>query len=126
MMERTKRIRWNWILRMGFCLALVAAMVLIGAVMASAEDMKYSQGLVFTSYGDGTCYISGRGTCTDADLIIPAFSPDGDRVTRIKNETFANCSWLILAAPRIPLIYSSNANTTYHLLVITLYPMIGK
>lgn len=53
-----------------------------------------SQGLVFTSYGDGTCYISGRGTCRDADLIIPAFSPGGDRVTRIKNETFASCAWL--------------------------------
>ena len=58
------------------------------------QDVNYSQGLVFTSYGNGTCYISGRGTCTDADLIIPALSPDGDRVTRIKNETFANCSWL--------------------------------
>ena len=53
-----------------------------------------SQGLEFTSYGNGTCYISGRGTFNDAVLIIPSVSPDGDRVTRIKNETFANCAWL--------------------------------
>ena len=53
-----------------------------------------SQGLVFTSYGNGTCYISGKGTFNDSVLVIPAVSPAGDRVTRIKNETFANCAWL--------------------------------
>ena len=42
-----------------------------------------SVGLEFTSNGDGTCSVTGIGTCTDTDIVIPAFSPDGERVTSI-------------------------------------------
>ena len=42
-----------------------------------------SEGLEFYSNGDGTCSFIGRGTCTDANLIVPAKSPDGDTVTKI-------------------------------------------
>lgn len=42
-----------------------------------------TSGLEFTSSGDGTCYLSGIGTATDTDIIIPEKSPDGDTVTAI-------------------------------------------
>lgn len=51
-----------------------------------------SQGLEFTSNGDGTCYVSGIGTCTDLDVVIPKRSPDGDSVTRIGDFAFNSCS----------------------------------
>lgn len=52
------------------------------------EDVKYSEGLEFTSNGDGTCYVSGIGTCTDTDIVIPQVSPAGDKVTGIGNYAF--------------------------------------
>lgn len=47
-----------------------------------------SEGLKFYSNGDGTCSFIGRGTCTDANLIVPAKSPDGDTVTKIMGGGF--------------------------------------
>ena len=47
-----------------------------------------SEGLEFYSNGDGTCSFIGRGTCTDADIIIPAKSPNGDAVTKIMSGGF--------------------------------------
>ena len=44
-----------------------------------------SQGLEFTSNGDGTCTLDGIGTCTDVNVIIPTKSPAGDVVTEISN-----------------------------------------
>lgn len=46
-------------------------------------DVTPSEGLEFESNGDGTCTITGIGTCTDEDLVIPLESPDGDTVTLI-------------------------------------------
>ena len=45
-----------------------------------------SQGLAYISNGDGTCFVSGIGTCTDTDVVIPAVSPAGDTVTGIGDE----------------------------------------
>ncbi|MBQ8415018.1 MAG: leucine-rich repeat domain-containing protein, partial [Clostridia bacterium] len=42
-----------------------------------------SVGLEYTDNGDGTCYVSGIGTCTDTIIKIPAISPDGYTVTGI-------------------------------------------
>ncbi|MBO5042722.1 MAG: leucine-rich repeat domain-containing protein, partial [Clostridia bacterium] len=53
-----------------------------------------SQGLGFIPQGAGTCYVSGIGTCTDADVVIPAVSPSGDSVTSIGEEAFYNCTSL--------------------------------
>ncbi len=50
--------------------------------------------LLFTSNGDGTCSVSGIGSCTDAYLTIPSVSPTGDRVTSIDDGAFANCKTL--------------------------------
>ena len=52
---------------------------------------SYSTGLAFTSNGDGTCYVSGIGTCTDAVVTIPRVSPAGDRVTGIGDSAFFCC-----------------------------------
>ena len=46
-------------------------------------DTWYSEGLSFRSNAEGTCYVSGPGECTDSDIIIPEYSPEGDRVTEI-------------------------------------------
>lgn len=49
-----------------------------------------SQNLAFTSNEDGTCYVSGIGTCTDVNLLIPSVSPAGDIVTAIGANAFQN------------------------------------
>ena len=59
-----------------------------------------SEGLEFTSNGDGTCYVSGKGSCTDTYVVIPSMSPDGDRVTSIGEEAFVFC--LNLTSVMIP------------------------
>ena len=57
-------------------------------------EIQYSQGLAFTSNGDGTCYVAGIGTCTDTQLVIPSVSPTGDAVTGIGCYAFAYCDFL--------------------------------
>lgn len=75
----------------------------LGETVYSSNDKRFrklqvvgyedgSEGLEFTSNGDGTCYVSGIGTCTGTDIVIPSFSADGDIVTRIGNEAFKHCS----------------------------------
>ena len=55
---------------------------------------KDSDGLEFTSNGDGTCSVSGIGECTDTDVVIPKKSPEGDRVTSIGERAFYDCTGL--------------------------------
>ena len=43
--------------------------------------------LAFTSNGDGTCYVSGIGTCTETDIIIPS-KYRGESVTGIGELAF--------------------------------------
>ena len=57
-------------------------------------EKEPSVGLEFTSNRDGTCYVTGIGTCTDTDVVIPSISPDGDSVTSIGNGAFYDCSSL--------------------------------
>ena len=52
----------------------------------------YSDGLLFESNGDGTCVVVGLGTCTDAELVIPLTSLDGDSVTGIGAGAFSECN----------------------------------
>ncbi len=47
-----------------------------------------SAGLSYTSNGDGTCYVSGIGSCTDTDIIVPIKSPAGDDVVGIGANAF--------------------------------------
>ena len=61
------------------------------------SNKKPSEGLAYTDNGDGTCYVSGIGACTDTDIVIPATSPDGKRVTGIGEQAFAYCRSLTSA-----------------------------
>ena len=60
----------------------------VDGVCSRCGKNEPSEGLAFTSNGDGTCYVSGIGTCTDTDIVIPELSPNGDRVTSIGNQAF--------------------------------------
>ena len=66
----------------------------VDRVCTRCGSVLYSKGLDFTSNGDGTCYVSGIGTCTDTDIIISPISPDGDSVTCIGEGAFSECSSL--------------------------------
>ena len=46
--------------------------------------------LAFTTNSDGTCIITGIGTCTDTDLVIPSMM-GGYRVTGIRYDAFQDC-----------------------------------
>ena len=50
-----------------------------------------SEGLEFTSNGDGTCAVTGIGTCADTDVVIPSVSTDGDMVTSVGDAAFRDC-----------------------------------
>ena len=47
--------------------------------------------LEFTSNGNGTCYVSGIGTCAESKIEIPD-AYDGERVTGIGKLAFYNCT----------------------------------
>lgn len=59
-----------------------------GMKAAARYEMERSSGLMFTSNGDGTCYVSGIGSCEDAIIAIPSISPNGDVVTGIGANVF--------------------------------------
>ena len=54
-------------------------------------DKYYSKGLEYTQNGDGTCSVSGIGTCNDTDIVIPS-AYNGMTVTGILSRAFYNCS----------------------------------
>ncbi|MBP3315168.1 MAG: leucine-rich repeat domain-containing protein [Clostridia bacterium] len=47
------------------------------------DELEPSEGLIFKSNNDGTCYVSGSGTLDSPYLLIPSVSPNGDTVTAI-------------------------------------------
>lgn len=53
-----------------------------------------SEGLLFTSNGNGTCYVSGMGSCRDSFVILPHSSPVGDVVVGIGDYAFRGCTYL--------------------------------
>ena len=50
---------------------------------AIGPEISYSDGLVFTSNGDGTCYVTGDVPFEKTSVIIPSSSPDGWTVTSV-------------------------------------------
>lgn len=91
-------------------------------------DPIYSEGLIFSSNGDGTCAV-GSGKCTDTDVVIPELSPSGERVISIYAGSFNNHPMRSITIPssvtRIDesaIIYCGNlesvtvskGNTKYH------------
>jgi hypothetical protein len=67
---------------------------IIAYVVEEEPTVAYSVGLAFTDNGDGTCYVSGIGECTDTDVNIPPVSPDGSSVTGIGTKAFLRCNQL--------------------------------
>lgn len=57
-----------------------------------SDAQQTSVGLLFDPHGDGTCAVSGIGTCDDTQLILPEKSPDGDTVTGIAGAAFRDCT----------------------------------
>ena len=98
-----KTVRILSILLLLFCLAFVFASCDNERPQENAETEKTAEtgqetglgGLAFDSNGDGTCSVSGIGSCTDVDLRIPVLSPEGDRVTGIKDLAFYNNKKLV-------------------------------
>jgi hypothetical protein len=60
------------------------------APIESEGNGEYSRGLEYRSNGDGTCAVSGIGSCADRTVIIPTQSPAGDMVTAIGYGAFEN------------------------------------
>ena len=54
----------------------------------AGNETSGSEGFVFESNGDGTCTLTKVGVCKDADMVIPAKSPEGDMVTKIAEYAF--------------------------------------
>ena len=64
-------------------------------VNGNCENCDYiyrSEGLEYTSNGDGNCYVSGIGSCKDTDIVIPETSPNNERVVAIGEDAFYRCS----------------------------------
>ena len=64
------------------------------------EPKNPDNGLVYLSNGDGSCQVLGIGSCPDACVVIPEYSPRGDRVTAIASRAFYSCS--TVSAIQIP------------------------
>ena len=52
------------------------------------EKPTPSEGLLYMSNGDGTCFVD-FGDCTDDNVVISDYSPSGDKVVQIKAYAFA-------------------------------------
>ena len=57
-------------------------------VTTPEEVTTESNSLLFASAGDGTCTVIGIGSCRDACVVIPEYSPDGERVTAVLSRAF--------------------------------------
>lgn len=64
----------------------------LAALLYTFISFKASNDLAFTTNGDGTCYVSGIGTCSDKAIRIPMISPDGDIVVGIDDLAFCGIS----------------------------------
>ena len=71
--------------RLAYLTVFTALLLLLTLALFGCESQApaASQGLEFTSNGDGTCYLSGIGTCEDVHVVVPTHSPEGDKVVAI-------------------------------------------
>ena len=86
------------------CISLLTLALLIGCKNkgnGNNDENKNDGGidtgsvvLIYTSNGDGTCYVSGTEICTASEVKIPSISPDGDTVVGIGEKAFENCSFI--------------------------------
>jgi len=59
-------------------------------IETESPKSHYSEGLDILSLGDGTAIVIGMGSCSDTKVVIPPETPNGDKVTEIDKEAFAN------------------------------------
>lgn len=64
-------------------------------IWPKVTDPVYSVGLKFVSTDNKTCYVSGIGSCTDIDILIPPISPEGYIVTGIGKNAFMDCTSIV-------------------------------
>ena len=85
---------------MSLLLAICMVMSLLPVNLVQAVGTgSASQGLdyeaIYDEKGEVVSYaVSGIGSCTDTDLVIPPISPDGDMVVGIDSDAFAYCTTL--------------------------------
>lgn len=72
--------------------AVESTVQVIADTETEKEDSKYSKGLKFESNGDGTCTLTGIGSCTDKYVTVPSLSDDGELVTAIGDGAFSGAS----------------------------------
>ncbi|MBQ3639295.1 MAG: leucine-rich repeat domain-containing protein, partial [Clostridia bacterium] len=53
------------------------------------NPVNYSTGLQYTTYS-GVTYVTGLGTCTDTDIVIPTVNEKGQRVAGLFDHAFGN------------------------------------
>lgn len=80
-------------------------------ICINCQEPKASEGLNFKSNGDGTCSLSGVGSCKDTNIIVPSVSPSGDQVTAISASAFYNC--VPLDSIRLPESVTSIGNDAF-------------
>ncbi len=77
---------------------------------STSVSKPYSEGLAFRSNGDGTCAVSGIGTCNAACILIPPKSPNGDTVTEILPYAFSGA---IVGAIEIPTTVTTISSSSF-------------
>ncbi len=70
-----------------------------GEEQSVTVEKTYSTGLSFRSNGNGTCAVSGLGSCKDSYLLIPPKSPNGDTVIEILTGALASDSVSAIEIP---------------------------
>lgn len=76
---------------------------------STSVSKPYSEGLSFRSNGDGTCAVSGIGSCNSACILIPPQSPSGDTVTEILPYAFSGAIVGAIELPTTVTVVSSSS-----------------
>lgn len=63
--------------------------------LMTAAKGNYSEGLLFTSNGDGTCALAGIGQCRDRDIVVPQRSDKDEKVISVASSAFVGCKQIV-------------------------------
>lgn len=88
-------LTWGWACSVDGCGEVYKEQEIIPAlghnyvnfICTRCDKIFYSEGLEFTSNGNGTCYVSGIGSCTDTQISIP-LTYEGMTVVAIGSRAF--------------------------------------